>query len=362
MTVADPLWSLPRMLPEPEAAPWPSDDEICSSTFRDTSANLDESVSAPSWDTLESASSLQLEKRGVTSHRQPKELWRPELHHKATVAGKLAAAGMVEEAIVVGNCHTRVSVATCTGCHKVKRFLNRCDRFYCPACQPRLANERRGSIEWWTNLVSQPKHVVLTTRNTAELTRHDVQHLRDSFSRLRRMKATSGWRGGFYSIECTNEGRGWHLHIHALVDARWIDARELSVLWDKATRGRGCIVKVKDCRGKSYLQEVTKYAVKGTDLAKWPPQDVAAFVRAFLGVRTFGVFGTLYGKRTEWRAWLESIHADRSACECGCTEWKVESELEYEWRGIQNQPRPPPACRPLAPLAAHAEFLGLIRG
>lgn len=361
MTDVEPFYVLPPMVPEPDSAPWTDDSTIPHTDAAGPACDLDESTLTARWDELSPDRPLQLEKRGVTPHHRQRELWRPELHHKATVATKLAAAGMVAEAIVIGGCHTRLSIATCLNCSRTKQFLNRCDRFYCPACQPRLANERRDSVEWWTKLVSQPKHVVLTVRNTDTLTREHVQHLRDSFTRLRRMKATSSWKGGFYSLEVTNEGSGWHLHLHALVDCRWVDARELSLLWDKATRGRGCIVKVKDVRDRSYLQEVTKYAVKGTDLAKWAPADVAAFVTAFTGVRTFGVFGTLYGKRTEWRAWLDSIQGQHNACECGCVDWKVQSEGEWEWSGLESAPRPPPVCEAVPRSLHHPEFIELLR-
>jgi hypothetical protein len=340
----DELPSCPPVVEVPDDAPTPVSDEYY----------LDEEPSRPRLDEAVEADSFQLESRGTTPHRRQRELWRPELHHKSTVATKLAAAGLYDEASIIGACHTRLSIAECYSCGKTRSFLNRCDRFYCPACQPRLANDRRESIEWWAKEVAQPKHVVLTTRNTDTITKEHVAAIRSAFTRLRRMKATAGWRGGFYSLEVTNEGRGWHLHIHALVDCRWIDARELSLMWDKATRGHGCIVKVKDCRSKAYLQEVTKYAVKGTELAKWSAADVAAFVTAFTGVRTFGVFGVLHGLRTKWREWLDSLHESGQACECGCVDWRIQSEGEYEYRHIVigNAQPDPPRCAP----ATHPEL------
>src|SRR5262249_52451990 len=152
--------------------------------------------------------------------------------------------------------------------------------------------EKKQSVEGWARYVTQPKHVVLTVRNMDTLTKADVQWFKACFSALRRLKFTTQkttqpiscdvrthevlerysypWRGGFYSLEVTKEDNGWHLHLHALVDANFIDELMLADAWHKVTDGRGYIVKVKDARDKSYLQEVVKYAVKGDQIATWP--------------------------------------------------------------------------------------------
>lgn len=281
---------------------------------------------------------LQLESRGVTApippssrHRaeQPQqEFWEKLSVFSESIVAKLDTCGRSDIADQIRDCHSIVTYKRCCGCAALSKFYNRCDRLWCPLCTPRLARERREAVEWWTREVSQPKHVVLTCRNSETITRATVRAFKSAFASLRRSAFCRGWRGGFYSLEVTNEGRGWHLHLHALVDARWIDARQLAVEWGKRVGQDFSIVKVKDARDSSYLAEVTKYAVKASQLAAWSGGDVAAFVEAFTGVRTFGVFGSLYGKRTEFRAWLDSILGVKPACECGCTNFKLLSEAE----------------------------------
>lgn len=199
--------------------------------------------------------------------------------------------------------------------------------------------------------MQQPKHVVLTIRNTDTISKAHVQFIKKAFSKLRRTKFARNWSGGFYSLEVTNEGRGWHLHIHALVDARYIDARRLAEEWEKATKGAGYIVKVKDCRNRSYLQEVTKYAVKGNQLSEWSPDDILAFILAFEGVRQFGVFGSLYAKRTEWKEWLEQLQGAKGVCKCGCNSVRFFTEPAWEEHVAQLVPNarpipPPPQIHP----------------
>lgn len=202
-------------------------------------------------------------------------------------------------------------------------------------------------MEWWTSLVSQPKHVVLTVKNVGDLTPGHVTQLQKWFGNLRRRKCCSNWVGGFYSIECTNEGNGWHLHIHALVEARWIDSAELSKNWDSTTGGFGRIVKVKDCRQRTYLSEVTKYVAKGSQLAAWSPAQILAFVQAFSHKRTFGVFGKLYGARTEFAEFIATMKAAKPKCDCGSC--SILYFTENEWLAREalasptSKPIPPPS-------------------
>lgn len=290
--------------------------------------------------------SLQLERRGVTSHRQ-EQLWDKELVFQQSILSKLMSVGKIDIAGKMATCHTVVSYQRCQGCGKAKKFFNRCELFFCPVCAPRLSFERKEQVEWWTREINQPKHVVLTVRNTADLTKPYVQFLKSQLAKLRRSKVFSAVTGGFYTLEVTNEGRGWHVHFHLLVNARWIDASELAIVWGKLVGQDYAIVKIKDCRQGDYLREVTKYAVKGSELASFTPQQMVEFITAFDGVRFFGVFGDLYGKRTEYAEWIASLQEIVTTCECGCTVFKIMSEQELQWLNAQDvtATRPPPPVK-----------------
>ncbi len=272
---------------------------------------------------------IKLETRGVTPQKDQREFWHSNTIFKFAVAAKLREAGRFETAKTLEECHTRYSVGICRGCGKHEHYPNRCDNFFCAECQPRLSSDRRRAVEWWTREVKQPKHVVLTTKNTLDIKKSHIQELRGWFTALRRSRFARGWRGGFYSIEVTNEGAGWHLHLHAIVDANWIDSIQLSTQWARITNQVGKIVKVKDARAKDYLAEVTKYAVKGSELAKWSGTKICEFLDAFTGVRTFGVFGTLYGARTRFHDWWKQVRSLTHRCACGCAEFIYFSESQF---------------------------------
>ena len=313
-------------------------------------AEVDLAKILPPFDVRKFNPALKLETRGVTPQISQKEFWDARSVQRHTIAAKLREVGQDALAIKLDECGSQLTYALCKGCSKVEIFVNRCDLKCCPSCQPRLARLRRDSVEWWTQGIKQPKHIVLTLTNTADILPGHVQELKLWFTRLRRRKFAANWKGGFYSIEVTNESRGWHLHLHALVNAGWIDAKQLAVEWGKVTRGAGYIVKVKDVREGTYLKEVCKYAVKGTQLAKWSAAQVEEFILAFENQRTFGVFGQLYGKRTEWREWLKAIRTKAATCACGCVDRWFFSEFEWQARDLvpNAQPRHPKANVPTA--------------
>jgi hypothetical protein len=168
---------------------------------------------------------------------------------------------------------------------------------------------------------------------------------------LRRSKLARNWRGGCWSVEVTNEGKGWHLHAHLLIDAPFIPADELAAKWAQLLGQDVAIVKVQAVRGEKYLNEVTKYAVKGNDMARWNAQHVGEFVRAFSKQRTHGAFGTLYKMSLEWKRILAQLREDARQCECGCREVKIIAFDVWELEGATTIPPPVADCP-----SAHPEF------
>jgi hypothetical protein len=122
-----------------------------------------------------------------------------------------------------------------------------------------------------------------------------------------------------------------------LLDAPWIDIRAVARIWGKLNGQDYAIVKVKEVKGDSYLREIVKYTVKGSQLAGWEPQEIAAYIDAFTGERTFGTFGTLYKLRADWKRDVEALREERSACECGENRWKYYSPSEWEWHLLERE-------------------------
>jgi hypothetical protein len=239
----------------------------------------------------------------VTLHfRQPEtlkkgELWTSELLWKRQVEDKLEGIASGTQWLNFKRCGREFLFRHCYQCRAVERQPYHCNLKWCPVCNWRITKQRREFLSRAAFELKQPKHVVLTMRNFPTLDRRKVREFTVALARLRRAKVFRDVQGGTYSIEITNEGRGWHLHAHLLVEARWVDAGALAIKWGKLLGQEFGIVKVKDARGVDYLVEVTKYVCKGSDLATWSGHEIFDFVAALRGVRCFGVFGRLFHMR-----------------------------------------------------------------
>jgi Replication protein len=250
----------------------------------------------------------------------PEEIWQRSLLAKVE--------GLIPWQVYdhLSRCGRDEMYRTCKGCGDWSTFYYRCSLKFCPLCNWRIARNRAEVLKFWSVTISQPKHVVLTMRNFPTLTRSRIRSVGKAFAKLRRNRIWKDVKGGCVSTEITNEGRGWHLHLHIMVDARWIDAAQLAIVWGQLCGQTFGIVKVKDCRGKDYLGEVTKYVVKGSELASWAPEEIAQFVHAIKGIRFFAAFGTLFAVQRQIKAQINGSRPPPEPCKCGCNQFRFEDE------------------------------------
>jgi hypothetical protein len=202
-----------------------------------------------------------------------------------------------------------------------------------------ISRRRLQLIQLWAKRITQPKHVVLTQRNTEKFTGATISKFQKDLGRLQRSKLFHEVSGGCASLEVTNEGRGWHLHAHLLLNVPWIKGSRLAVAWSKIIGQQFAIVKVKDAREMDYLGELCKYVCKPEEMADWKPSDIAAFILAIRKRRFFKTFGTLYNFRSEVVAELHALKPEPRMCGCGCGEFRFESEQSSIMRQIKREPK-----------------------
>jgi hypothetical protein len=266
-----------------------------------------------------------LEQEAVTLHFQD-DLLDDRLIFKLSLESRLFPflAGATSENF--RRCGREKLYRTCEECGRVEELPYHCNLRWCPLCNWRIANERGKLTTAWAKRVHQAKHLVLTEANHPVLTR---SLLRDHVRRLqamRRSKCLRGCRGGCISVEVTNEGRGWHLHSHWLIDSDWVEPGEVSRRWGRLCGQTYAIVCVRDARSRDYQEQVSKYVVKPSQMAGWPPEVALEFILAIRGRRFFFTFGSLSRCRAEvMRELARERHLPE--CECGSTAFKYESEL-----------------------------------
>ena len=226
---------------------------------------------------------------------------------------------------------------TCKCCGAVEEYSYRCSLKWCPLCQWRIAERRRKMILEWAKHITQPKHLVTTQKNFPILTAKKIREFQLNMVKLRRTLVFEKVQGGCVSIEITNEGRGWHLHAHWLVDARWVDAQALAITWGNLVGQDFAVVKVKDVREREYAQEICKYLAKGSEIASWNPAQILEFVSAIRGRRFFFAFGSLFKAGKQVRADLAKQKKPMSDCECGSHDFLFESELAVVLNQIRKE-------------------------
>ena len=197
--------------------------------------------------------------------------------------------------------------------------------------RPESGWRRAEEVRAWANTLRQPKHLVLTSRNHDVLTRSAVGTNLKAIAAIRRRRLASNWTSGTWTMELTNEGRGWHLHFHLLIESRWIDTPNIARAWAQLVgQDDAAIVWCRDARAKSYCAEVAKYIAEAQAVAAWSALDIAQAMDAMHRHRAFGVFGSAFGARTEWRRQILAARHERSKCTCGACNWHIEEAWKAE--------------------------------
>jgi hypothetical protein len=278
---------------------------------------------------VSAAAPVILENRGpteqISSAPETPEFYLRAAILSESISAKLREAARPDLVERFQKCHRWQTRLTCRECGHAKIVWNRCESRWCPFCGPKLAGRRAEEILVWSRSLKQPKHVVLTQRNTTTISPPLVNHVSRALRRLRRRVWRPAWDAGTWTLEVTNEERGWHLHCHMLVETRWVDSPLLARRWaEEVGQEDYCIVSVKDARAKEYAREVAKYVCKPTEMSKWSGQEIAACIDAFNRRRSFGVVGRLSRQRKHWREIVRGLRHERAKCKCGECNWRLD--------------------------------------
>lgn len=125
----------------------------------------------------------------------------------------------------------------CSHCgHALKVRLSCGDRT-CPECRKKWYGYHYKTLVDCVRTWKSPYFLTLTIKNIPDYLfgRYNVRELREAFGKLRRhFKRIAG---GFYVVQATNYGRGWHLHLHVLFDGSFIPKDEISKAWKIFSEG-----------------------------------------------------------------------------------------------------------------------------
>lgn len=222
---------------------------------------------------------------------------------------------------------------TCTGCGAQRTVETRCKLRWCPVCQRKIAAQASMRYERILALAKFPLVVTWTCENWRGTDVNFLRSLRKAHARMRRLR---WWKrcvvGGVVCSEVTNKGKGWHAHLHGLLDCRWLGVRgmpaklndrsiqanceELAEQWSLCLERPGSIYVSRAWRGKdgsSPVQEIVKYSCKVGELLKLRA-PIGPIIDMWTGTNTLSSFGSFRG-----HPHLKREEAPPTMCPCGCT-------------------------------------------
>ncbi len=210
----------------------------------------------------------------------------------------------------------------CSHCGKPLKVRLSCGDRTCPTCRKKWFGYHFDTIlkivSGWTRVY----FMTLTVRNIPDRSfgRFHVDYLRRDFGKLRRKVKVIA--GGFYVVQVTNAGSGWHLHLHVIYDGSYVHQKKLSRLWCDITSG-SWIVGIREVQDR---KKAVAYLLR--DFLQTPkirPEDAEAFNSIFRGSRLVQPFG-LY-RKTKFRIPYECP-------DCGDSSWAL---LEQICSGIYGK-------------------------
>lgn len=270
--------------------------------------------------------------------QQCKLITDDEIFHAKIVAGLTGLLDTPQFANLV-KCGKEDLFRTCKACGDVHRFAYTCNLKWCPRCNWRIGRRRAELIKAWQSRIANPKHLVLTQRNFPVLTGTRLSILTRNLAKIRRAQVFRHVKGGCCSVEVTNEDRGWHLHSHWLIDATFVDMKELAVVWGKLCGQSFGIVHYDTLTNSDYCNEVCKYVVKGSEMSDWPGERMNEFVRSIYRHRFFFTFGSLWKQQKEVRIELNAAKPPAPTCECGSSDFLYEDEITALLHQIRDRER-----------------------
>ncbi len=162
----------------------------------------------------------------------------------------------------------------CSHCGYPLRVKLSCGDRTCPTCRRKWYGHHFGALKQQVSSWPRVYFLTLTLKNIPdeEMSRWHVRRLREAFSKLR-YRLRPNIKDGYYLIQVTNSGAGWHLHLHALYFGQYVPAIQISKVWSDITKD-SYVVDIKlvekweyalryllsDFRGKPRIREADKEA------------------------------------------------------------------------------------------------------
>ena len=233
------------------------------------------------------------------------------IHERELLSKKLLSEHEYDLCNILDHCGDEIDL-TCVACGNRTHAAVRCKKRWCPSCAYYVAVERVAKYRHAASCFRWPLFVTLTVPNTVDV--EGLKRIKTAWGKFRRRKLVRDKvKSGIVGFEVTNKGNGWHPHIHALLDCRWLSiwvpepnrgdneeekrrkftaaAEELGAIWSECAGHDKCSVLARRA-DKDALVEVLKYSCKGSELIDCK-DAVGPLIHLMQNMRLMTTFGEI---------------------------------------------------------------------
>jgi hypothetical protein len=206
--------------------------------------------------------------------------------HKATCSDMLATKRSRPE----DDPDHPIRTLCCSHCGYPLRVKMSCKDRTCPTCRRKWYGYHYGALKQYISSWEKVYFLTLTLKNIpdSQISRWHVQRLREAFSKLR-YRLRPCIKDGYYVIQTTNSGTGWHLHLHVLYSGQFIPVSQISQVWHDITKD-SYVVNIKLVEKWDIALRYLLSDFRGTPRIR--PEDYETYNGLFRGSRLVQGFGT----------------------------------------------------------------------
>lgn len=182
-----------------------------------------------------------------------------------------------------------IRTLVCSHCGHPLRVRLSCGDRTCPICRKKWYGYHFGALKGYISTWPKIYCLTLTLVNIPDnkISRWHIERLREAFSKLR-YRFKPAIQDGYYIVQATNSGAGWHLHIHVLYRGGYLSKAAVSKAWNEITKGSYIV----DIKLVERYQTALQYLL--SDFRGRPrirEQDVETYKRLFYRSRLVQGFG-----------------------------------------------------------------------
>jgi len=247
----------------------------------------------------------------------PQELQARSVKLKHSIADKFIFHGYPEIARQLHACEETEVLAACTHCGASWYIINHCRQRVCPLCSYKIARKRGTYLLAMTAHMQHPKLLTLTLPLWTSVPQLGIKHLRHCFNLIRGRAFFRAVAGGAYQIELKQKPEGWHIHLHAILDAPFIPYQQIFTAWSQITHNPVPQVDIRAATSLAARTYAAKYAAKSAAFFDGET-DPVAWYQATKGQRLFTTFGKWFNFKLQDVPQTNSTEPFQAVCpRCG---------------------------------------------